>query len=813
MNIFAFSGLLTGLTCIAMSILVLIKSTGNSFNRLWAMFCVAVAIWGFGGFFIGLEKSHDQALIFWKLTYLGVTFIPPLSYHFVVSFISFHKKRERTLIYIIGIFFFILSPTPLMTAGVTKRFNQFYYLYPGVVYYLFFLYFSIVVFIIHLYLWQFMNRTQDLRKKTQVGWFFLASAIGFAGGLLCFLPVFGIEIYPYGNFAVALYPLIMTYAIIKHELFDIRIVIRKAVFYSVLTILVSIVYVTIVTLFHVFYSNESFVSLTLFEKFNGFRLSDYLKITPYFYSLGLTTICSFALSIFVLLKNRDNKANILWSLGSFFCGIWSLFFNLLIHSKNLDIALFSAQINGVAAGFTCILLAHFCKEFASYKPKNNFFIIIGYINAFIFLIFAFSKYFVYVRPVLNFTYYTQAKPLYAYFTAHFFFYLFYGHWCLAKSLKNHNQPKKNQIKYIILALSLGYLTGATTFLPVYGVSIEPFPAHFVWFYAAIITYAMVKHELLDIQIIIRKAALFTLFTIFLSFLSLALILIMHSLIANEKSPLSAFIANFIGVFFIAVMFKPFELFFQKKLEKRFFKGTVSEIAEQNEKLAFELERTERLKSVGILAAGMAHEIKNPLTAIRTFSEYLPKKFDDPVFREKFTRIINEETSRIERIIKDLLVFSKPSQPKKQICNFENILRNTTRLLSEDLLKKNIKVEYEINTKDLDVYVDPMQIKQAILNIILNAIDSMKEAGGVLKFTISCTQAMLQVDISDTGPGIPPNMLKHLFDPFYTTKDEGTGLGLAITLTLLEANGAKIAAQNNPSGGASFTLALPTTPLK
>lgn len=812
MNSFAFSGLLVGLACTSMAVVVFLKSAKNFTNTLWAIFCLIVAIWGFGSLLIGLSKNADQSLLYWRLTYLGVTLIPPLYYHFVNVFLNKASKKDVISIYVLGLVFLITSNSSLMTAGVERRFNQIFYLLPGPIYPLFFLYFFATVLIAHIYLWQYMRNTDDTHKKVQVSWIFLASAIGFTGGLLCFLPVFGIEIYPYGNFAVGLYPIIMTHAVIKHNLFDIRIVIKKAIFYSTLTILVSILYV-VVFIFHSFYSNESIKSLGVSAVKIRTDFNEHFKLTPYFYSLALTTISSFVLSVFVFLKAKKNRANILWSLGALFCGIWSLFFNILIHSKDENIALLSAQICNIAAGFVCIFLCHFCKEFSAHKPNKNILIILGYVNAIIFMCFGFSKHFLFVKPFLGFTFYTQPYSLYYFFTVHFFFYLIYGHWCLARSLSNHTDPKRNQIKYIIFALSLGYVAGITTFLPVFGVPVEPFPVHFVWFYAAIIAYAMVKHELLDIRIIIKKAALFSLFTIFLSVLSLALVLITHSLVAETKSPLSSFVANFIGILFIAIMFKPLEIFFQKKLEKRFFKGSVSEIAEQNEKLAAELERRERLKSVGILAAGMAHEIKNPLSAIKTFAEFLPQRYAEASFREKFIKIVNSETDRISNIVKDLLLFSKPAAPKKQVVDCGEVLRSTILLLSEDMTKRNIKVHYEIAPDQKLAFVDPSQIKQAALNILLNAIDAIGAGGGTITVGVKPHNEQVKIIISDTGPGIPEDKLKHLFDPFYTTKDDGTGLGLAITHTLVVSNNGRITAENQPTGGAQFSIFLPLAPTK
>jgi signal transduction histidine kinase len=630
------------------------------------------------------------------------------------------------------------------------------------------------------------NNIFDAKTRNQIKYIWLGFIV-FTPAVIDFIPNYGMDIYPAGFLFVLGFACVSAYAIARYQLMDVKIIIKKTVFYSLLTVLVSTAYVALIFLFHYFYSGKAFRIFSLIDSLKA--SSENIKLTPYFYSLSLTTLASFFLSIFVLIKNSQSKIARLWSIGCLCCGIWSLAFNIMIHVNNYNLGYFFANLSNLTAALMCVVVAHFCKEISNYKSKINI-LFLGYLNTVFFILTALTGHFMTVRPIMNFNYFPSAKPIYSIYTIHFFFFLFFGIYCLLKGMKTASIERRNQMKYIIVALAAGYFAGITTFLPAYGLKIDPFPGHFVWLYAIIITFAILKHQLMDIRVIIRKTLFFTLFTIFISVLSLAVVLLTHSLIAESKTPTSSFIANFAGILFIAIMFKPFELFFQKKLEKRFFKGTVSEVAEQNERLALELERTERLKSVGILAAGMAHEIKNPLTAIKTFSEFLPKRFEDSVFREKFIKIINDETDRISAIVGDLLIFSKPVPPKKQICNCLEILKGITDLLSGTFLKNNIITEYEIASDKNKALVDPSQIKQALLNIVLNAIDAMKERGGKLNIQLTSNEHCLIVKISDTGKGIPTEKLKYLFDPFYTTKDDGTGLGLAITHTLVQANSGK-----------------------
>ncbi len=217
-------------------------------------------------------------------------------------------------------------------------------------------------------------------------------------------------------------------------------------------------------------------------------------------------------------------------------------------------------------------------------------------------------------------------------------------------------------------------------------------------------------------------------------------------------------------------------------------------------------RREKMAAVGTLAAGMAHEIKNPLAAIQTFTEYLPAKYTDPEFREKFVRIVGHEVDRIHNIVKNLLLFSKPSEPNKKLCSVNEPLKDILDLLSNEFLKKNIHANFHF--EEHQILADSEQLKQALLNVVLNAVDAMKESGGTLDVRTIATKEDMEVLITDTGCGISKENIPHLFDPFYTNKEGGTGLGLSITHSIVEKNGGKISVESQVGVGTTFTLSFP-----
>lgn len=256
MSMFSLSGLLIGITSLSMSVFIFLKSKGNSVNKLWSIFCLCVAVWGFGCLAIGYSNA-EKALMFWRIAYVGVIFIPALFYHFVINFLGVDNKKSLFIAYALTSGFLILNFTNLMMPSTTLMFGELYYLSPpGFLYPFFVFYFVLLVVSSHVKLWNFMKKTQNQQKAIQVRWFFMATLVGFAGGITCFLPVFNYKTYPYGNFTVPLYPLIMSYAIVKHQLMDIEVIVRRTAVFAGLFAFVYGVFTVVTILGQEFFKNS-----------------------------------------------------------------------------------------------------------------------------------------------------------------------------------------------------------------------------------------------------------------------------------------------------------------------------------------------------------------------------------------------------------------------------------------------------------------------------------------------------------------------------------------------------------------------------
>jgi signal transduction histidine kinase len=229
-----------------------------------------------------------------------------------------------------------------------------------------------------------------------------------------------------------------------------------------------------------------------------------------------------------------------------------------------------------------------------------------------------------------------------------------------------------------------------------------------------------------------------------------------------------------------------------------------------------LRRADRLSSLGLLTAGLAHEIRNPLVAIRTFTQLLPERYNDAEFREGFQGLALKEVDRICGLINDLLSFARPSRPNVAEENMNDVVDGIARILETEAKEKGVEIARDFGFNLPKVWIDREQMKQVFMNLILNAIQAMREGGSIFISTrlISKDEAgrsgqFVQVEIRDTGIGIPAENLDHIFDPFFTSKDEGSGLGLSISHQIVQEHGGYVTVESKVGVGTTFFINLPT----
>jgi two-component system sensor histidine kinase HydH len=203
-----------------------------------------------------------------------------------------------------------------------------------------------------------------------------------------------------------------------------------------------------------------------------------------------------------------------------------------------------------------------------------------------------------------------------------------------------------------------------------------------------------------------------------------------------------------------------------------------------------LQRNERLAALGKMAAGVAHELRNPLSSIKGLAVLLKAKFSIPSNEAETADILVKEVERLNRSIGELLDYAKPAQLKRDAAFIQEIIRKTVSLVQVDAESYNIDIQLETDNDIPQILVDKDKMNQVFLNLFLNAIQAM-EHGGDLVVRAEKDRQTIIITIRDNGVGIEPENLSRVFDPYYTTKNDGTGLGLAMTSKIIEEHGGKI----------------------
>jgi len=241
-----------------------------------------------------------------------------------------------------------------------------------------------------------------------------------------------------------------------------------------------------------------------------------------------------------------------------------------------------------------------------------------------------------------------------------------------------------------------------------------------------------------------------------------------------------------------------------------------EIKDELKKTQIQLLQAEKMASLGKLAAGVAHQLNNPLGGITLFSQIMLEEYELPEDAISDLKRILRDAKRCSRIVKELLEFTRQTNYKMRPQNINDAISRTIFLLKNQTIFQNIIIEYEPQKNLPEIYGDIQQLNHLFMNIILNAADAMEGKGKLTIITkLESDREKVKITVTDTGPGIPENVLPNIFEPFFTTKEEGkgTGLGLSMAYGIVDQHNGKIFADNNIDLGTTFTILLPVNKMK
>ena len=796
MHFLVWSGLFSFLANLGIGLFVLSRDPKKAANRWFALFCLAVSGWSVGSFLENIISSHDLALKILRINYAFAIWLPWIYIRYVdLVTQSVRRVPSAASAACLGLsaIFSLFVFTRWMIPDFRLIDGWYRISMPGPVYFAFFAYFAAVTGFVVTHLLS-ATRTASNETQTRFKYLSIANVCAIVAGFEYFSRVFEIiDSPPLDDFVLIIYVAILAYAMLKHGLLDAGLFIKRTAYYSMFAFIVSMLYVAVIFISH------------------GVITGTYgvIRPNPFTVSNFLIALTSLSFGIFVLAKDPRRRLNQLWfimNMSIFLWGSWGMLLSLVGSGHYL---FYWRLCYVTSVVWIPVFFLHFVCEYLN--TKKRLFLWISYAITFItcyFVLFT-DLFFGSVRLVFNAFYY--AIPATILPAIQFGWWLFcysYALVLLLVHIHKADKGRRRELTYIFLALGIAGLGGSTNFLPLLGIDLYPWGNFAVPLYPIMLSYAIWKYAWLDIRVVVKRTLFYSFFVLVLSLLYVAAVFLAHRFIAGGTSARSV-VANVSALVFIACIFKPVESFLQRNLEKHFFKGSIEEISAQKDLLETELERRERLKSIGILAAGMAHEIKNPLTAISTFVEYLPQKYQDPQFLSEFQRIVRGEIGRIQNIVQDLLDFSKPRPALKETANLNQIIRDVLTLLSKDFLAQGVSTSLRPCPGAESVQIDTAQMKQALLNIIMNSLDAMKQkGGGQLDIAVNQLPDGISIEVTDTGCGIGADKIERIFDPFYTQKDMGTGLGLAITHSIIEQHRGKIRVHSRIGEGTKVIIILP-----
>ncbi|MBI5408539.1 MAG: hypothetical protein HZA14_04145 [Nitrospirae bacterium] len=685
----------------------------------------------------------------------------------------------------------------------------------------------------------------------------------------------------------------------------------------------------------------------------------------------MIVVTSIAL-LFVIILFGKTKLHKIWAVMNLVVAIWGAGSFLVGQADNPEAALFGWRVGLGGATLISVFFFHTICVFGNLKRRKTLFYAYSQAISFVILSITTDKVFTGFHLVFNSLYYNKANALYSMLYINWGIVAILGFYELYKIYIEGSGLKRAQALYMLIGFGTGFAGGALTLFPAFGISLYPVSNFSIPLYACIVTYAIFRYHLMDITIVFKKTAAYSLAAGILTSVFVVLVISMTKYLSDLVGITSLTITAAAAVT-IAILFNPLRNRIQKIIDNIFYKKTYdyyaiiqqvsstltsmfdlnniykfigntiyealglksvyllaavtggdynvvyhtlykkekskksepekeegirtigcdglnkffsasndilikdelprvediigmpaagqikkelelfqgeaampvfvdnkptliliiggkisgdvftnedinllktisdqTAIAVKNANLYKDKLYTEKLASIGMMSATFAHEVRNPLTSLKTFAQLMPEKYNDTEFRDIFSKIVVGEIEKIDGLISDLLDFSS----KKKSTRMNNF--NLTELLDgivnhvKDKLEfeqSGITVEKNYNGSAVNMTGDAAKLKQAFGNIIINGCQAM-HGEGTLKVDIKPANQNVEIVIADTGEGIHPDDVSKIFDPFVTTKERGVGLGLAISKRIIEDHNGDIQVQSQLSKGTVFTISLP-----
>jgi len=711
MSITTFPVIISAVGNLALGLFVYMRNKKNELYRSFFFLCFIVTVWNINIFGLIIAPNEHFAWYWSKIFGLGLVLSLPIVLYFILVFTEYKGKFEKQMLYAsygAALVFSILKLSGLFVSKFFKVGNQ-YFPRAGLMFQLFILNFILFMGYALLLVFRKYRETPSGIKRNQIAYFLMATLVTTLIASTTFLPSLGIRIYPMGNMATIFFTSIVAYAIVKHRLMDIQVVIRKSVVYASLTASITAIYAIIVGVFHGVFGITRFAQGSL-----------------------LVNALAAMIIAFSFLPLRNKIQRIVDKL--FFKDKYDYHKTLKDFSGALtSILSLERLLNLIVNKVTEIM--HIDRGFLMLwdKQAEEFRIKVGKgLRKKIFDKISFTKSNYLVEWL------EREKRIFSREEVEIF----------RRREESSGMDSKEQKEFKETLDKLKEV-GAVLCIPL-----------------------MVKDRLIGIFSLDNKMS--------------------GDKFTSEDLELLSTVANQAAI----------------AIEN-------AKLYEEMREMEKSLHRADKLTALGTLASSIAHEIRNPLVSIKTFTQLAPRKFNNRDFLDKFQTIVPEELQRMETILNQLLNFGRSSQPEFYSINVEEVIDSILSLMNTELSKSNIEV-IKLYGKDVpQIMADGEQLKQVFMNIVLNAIQAMPEGGNMRiitsleqEFLDSDTSAFVAVKFEDTGCGIPKENLNDLFNPFFTTKNGGSGLGLSISRRIIKEHNGHINVESREGEGTTFTVKLP-----
>jgi len=702
--------IISALGNLGLGIFVYTRNKKNDLYRTFLLLCLILTVWNIN--ILGLIIAPDENFAwYWaKIFGIGLMLIPPGALRLILAFIEYRGKFEKQILYASygsALVFSILNLSGFFVSEFFKVSNQ-YFPRAGLIFELYMV--NFILFIgdgLFLAFRKYKETTSGI-KRNQIAYFLVAALLTVLVGSTNFLPSFRIKIYPIGNTNNMVFTSIVAYAIVKHRLMDIEVVIKKSVVYAALTVSITAIYAIIVGVFYGVFGITRFAQGSLLV--NGLAA---MIIALSFQPLR-NRIQTMVDKLFF--KDRYDYHKTLKDFSRAVTSILSLdrLLNLIVNKVT--------EIMHIDKG--CLML--WDKELEEFKIKFG-----KGLRKEVFDKISFKRNSYLVKWL------EREKRIFSIEEIEIF-----------PGRKEFSKTDSEEKEFYETLDKLEEM-GAMLCIPL-----------------------MVKGRLIAIFTLDNKMS--------------------GDMFTSEDLELLSTVANQAAI----------------AIEN-------AKLYEEMREMEKSLHQADKLAALGTLASSIAHEIRNPLVSIKTFTQLAPRKFNSRDFLDKFQTIVPEELERMEYILNQLLDFGRFSQPEFHFLNVEEIIDSILSLMNMELSKSNIGV-VKLYGKDVpQIMADGEQLKQVFMNIVLNAIQAMPE-GGNLRIITSIEQESVDGDISDfvavkfedTGCGISEENLSNLFNPFFTTKNGGSGLGLSISRRIIKEHNGHINVASKVGKGTAFTIKLP-----